>query len=168
VESVSWAGCQEFLKKLNEKERGSGWVYRLPSEAEWEYACRAGATSEPDCSYHFYFDKPTNDLSSHQANFHGDVPFGQGEKGPFLQRPTRVGAYPSNTLGLCDMHGNVWQLCSDIYENGGEPIRAGRGGSWDFGGSFCRAVIRIACAPSDRHSHLGLRLARVPSAPQGK
>src|SRR5450755_1472572 len=60
VEWVSWNDAQEFIKKLNEKEKGKGFQYRLPSEAEWEYACRGGATSEEDCSYHFYFEKPTN------------------------------------------------------------------------------------------------------------
>jgi formylglycine-generating enzyme required for sulfatase activity len=109
VETVSWDDVQEFLKKLNEKERGRGYVYRLPTEAEWEYACRGGATSLEECSYHFYLDKPTNDLSSEQANFNGHSPLGEAPKGPYLQRPTRVGAYPSNKLGLCDMHGNVWQ-----------------------------------------------------------
>ena len=106
---------QEFIKKLNEKERGSGWLYRLPTEAEWEYACRGGATSEEECSYHFYFAKPTNDLSSEQANFNGNYPFGKAPRGQYLARPTRVGAYPPNKLGLCDMHGNVWQWCEDLW-----------------------------------------------------
>ena len=74
VESVSWDDAQEFIKKLNERERGNGWTYRLPAEAEWEYACRGGATSEEECSFHFYLDRPTNDLSSKQANFSGDYP----------------------------------------------------------------------------------------------
>src|SRR5580704_4692655 len=82
VESVSWDDAQEFIKKLNEKEKGSGYVYRLPSEAEWEYACRGGATSEEECLHHFYFAKPTNDLSSRQANFNGNKPFGKADKGP--------------------------------------------------------------------------------------
>ena len=69
VEKVSWDDAQEFIKKLNEREKGNGWLYRLPTEAEWEYACRGGATSEEECSYHFYFDKPTNESSPEQANF---------------------------------------------------------------------------------------------------
>ena len=81
VERVSWDDAQEFIKKLNEKERGRGYLYRLPTEAEWEYACRGGATSEEECSYHFYFDKPTNDLSSEQANFNGSDAVRQGAEG---------------------------------------------------------------------------------------
>ena len=101
-------------------------MYRLPTEAEWEYACRGGATSEEECSYHFYFDKPTNDLSSKQANFNGDYPFGKADKGPYLGRPTRVGSYPPNKLGLCDMHGNVWQWCEDLFDRGLGPGVPGR------------------------------------------
>src|SRR5439155_11302671 len=89
VDNVSWDDAQEFIKKLNEKERGRGYRYRLPTAAEWEYACRGGATSEEECSYHFYFDKPTNDLSSKQANFIGISPFGKAPKGPHLARTTR-------------------------------------------------------------------------------
>ncbi len=169
VEMVSWDDCQEFLKKLNEKERGSGWVYRLPTEAEWEYSCRGGATFEEDCSYHFYFDQPTNDISSAQANFDGNYPFGKGEKGPYLGRPSRVGAYPSNKLGLCDMHGNVWQWCADLDDpKAGASNRVFRGSGWFNFGEHCRAADRYALAPSHRSSALGLRLARVPSAQAGK
>ena len=172
VESVSWDDAQEFLKKLNENERGSGWVYRLLTEAEWEYSCRGGAISEADCSYHFYLDKPTNDLSSNQANFNGNQPFGKGEKGPYLARPSRVGAYPPNKLGLCDMHGNVWQWCADLYDPKapGEvaPSRMCRGGSWAYGSKFCQPAIRNGYPPSIRDFNVGLRLARVPSVPASK
>jgi formylglycine-generating enzyme required for sulfatase activity len=158
VENVSWDDAQEFLKKLNETERGRGYRYRLPSEAEWEYACRGGATSVEECSYHFYFDKPTNDLSSEQANFHGNFPFGKAPKGPYLQRPTRVGAYPANKLGLCDTHGNVWQWT----DTAAGSDRVARGGSWNEFGDFCRAACRIGYEPTTRSDGLGFRLARVP------
>jgi formylglycine-generating enzyme required for sulfatase activity len=124
VETVSWDDAQEFIRKLNERNRASGWSYRLPTEAEWEYACRGGATSQKDCSYHFYFDKPTNDLSLEQVNFNGELSLGQAPQGKPLGRPTRVGAYPPNRLGLCDMHGNVWQWCADAVG----PSRVFRGG----------------------------------------
>jgi formylglycine-generating enzyme required for sulfatase activity len=162
VEWVSWLDVQEFIKKLNENERGSGWLYRLPSEVEWEYACRGGAASEDECSYHFYFAKPTNDLSSEQANFNGNAPAGKAPRGKYLERTTRVGAYPSNKLGLCDMHGNVWQWCADAFEGGSD--RMIRGGSWFSQGLSCQAAGRGWRAPSSRGSHLGFRLARVPSA----
>jgi formylglycine-generating enzyme required for sulfatase activity len=161
VESVSWTDTQEFLKKLNEKMQGRGYLYRLPSEAEWEYACRNGATSEEECSYHFYFAKPTNDLSSEQANFNGNFPFGKAAEGKYLERTTRVGAYPANKLGLCDMHGNVWQWCADALLPG-EPVRVFRGGCWLQDGSECPAGDRNGDAPSSRNYSLGFRLARVP------
>jgi len=161
VETVSWEDAQAFLKKLNEKEKGRGYLYRLPSEAEWEYACRGGATSEEDCSYHFYFEKPTNDLSSTQANFDGNAPFGKSKKGPYLDRMTQVGSYAPNKLGLYDMHGNVWQWCEDRYDP--EPShRVCRGGSWINYGEDCRASRRGSFTPSHRISRLGFRLARVP------
>jgi len=164
VESVSWADAQEFIKKLNEKEKERGYLYRLPSEAEWEYACRGGATSEEECSYHFYFDKPTNDLSSKQANFNGNFPFGKAEKGPYLERTTRVGSYAPNKLGLYDMHGNVWQWTSTLEGSD----RVDRGGSWNSLGTSCQAAFRFGYAPTYRNYDIGLRLARVPRPVPGK
>jgi formylglycine-generating enzyme required for sulfatase activity len=164
VEQVSWDDINEqFLPKLNEKERNSGWWYRLPTEVEWEYACRGGATSKEACSFHFYFDQPTNDLSSQQANFDGNYPDGTAEKGPCLERPIKVGSYPPNAFGLYDMHGNVWEWCSDLYSEGASH-RVNRGGSWGDGARFCRSAIRYCDGPAIRNAYLGLRLTRVPSA----
>lgn len=157
VETVSWDDAQEFLKRVNEKEKGRGYLYRLPTEAEWEYACRGGATSEKECSYHFYFDKPTNDLSSTQANFEGNYPFGDAKKGPFVGRTTKVGSYAPNKLGLYDMHGNVWQWTSTQLDSG----RVCRGGCWSFVGESCQAAIRSKVEPSARTIGNGLRVARV-------
>jgi formylglycine-generating enzyme required for sulfatase activity len=161
VENVSWDMVKDFIEKLNAREKGSGWVYRLPTEEEWEYACRGGASSKEECAFDFYFDRPTNDLSSKQANFRGDFPAGNAAKGPFLGRPTKVGSYQPNRLGIYDMHGNAWEWCADTLSGG--SVRVFRGGSWSIYGSFCRAALRGVCAPSDRSSYLGFRLARVPS-----
>jgi formylglycine-generating enzyme required for sulfatase activity len=161
VETVSWDDAQAFIKKLNEKEKGKGWTYRLPSEAEWEYACRGGATTEEECSYHFYFAKPTNDLSSKEANFDGNNPYGKGEKGPDLGRTTKVGSYAPNKLGLYDMHGNVRQWCSDKYQPN-TSARVLRGGSWFYFGWYCRSALRAGYEPGIRIQDFGFRLAAVP------
>ncbi len=167
VERVSWDDAQAFIKKLNEQEkkRGGEWLFRLPTEVEWEFACRGGATSEEECSYHFYFAKPTNELSSDQANFNGKAAFGNAPQGKYLVRPARVGAYPPNKLGLCDMHGNVWQWCEDLYEERGLD-RVFRGGSWNTFGMVCRASYRNGYAPTLRGQNVGFRLARVPVRPK--
>ena len=161
VDNVSWNDAQEFIKKLNERERARGYLYRLPTEAEWEYACRAGATTEEDSSYLFYFDRPTNDLSSDKANFKGDEPVGTAPKGKWLQRTARVGMYPANKLGLCDMHGNVWQWCADLFQEG-KPTRSIRGGGWNVPGNLCCANMRAVGLPTDRSAFTGFRLVRVP------
>jgi formylglycine-generating enzyme required for sulfatase activity len=149
VEGVSWKKAQEFLKQLNDSEKKSGWVYRLPTEAEWEYACRGGATSIKDCSFDFYFDKATKNLSATQANFWSDFP---------LKRTTKVRSYPPNKLGLYDMHGNVWQWCEDAFNGGSAKVF--RGGSWSHEGSFCRAATRGKGEPSVRDRNLGFRVVR--------
>ncbi len=135
-------------------------MYRLPKEAEWEYACRNAAQTKEECSFDFYFQTGTNDLSSTQANFNGNYPGGNGAKGPCLGRMTKVGSYPPNRLGLYDLHGNVWQWCEDLYDNTG-PGRVIRGCGWGDFGRNCRAAFRFRVAPSNRGNSLGVRLARV-------
>jgi formylglycine-generating enzyme required for sulfatase activity len=161
VESVSWNDVQDFIKRLNAREKNSGWLYRLPWEAEWEYACPGGATSEEECSYNFYFDKPSNDVSLRQANFNGIFLAGDPEKWPFLKRTTMVGSYKPNKLGLYDMHGNVRQWCEDLRKGG--PDRVTRGGSWDEFGEWSTAGWCSRCAPSYHVDTVGFRLVRVSS-----
>jgi formylglycine-generating enzyme required for sulfatase activity len=113
------------------------------------------------CSFDFYFDKPTNDLSSKQANFYGDAPAGKAEKGPFLERPTKVGSYAPNKLGLYDMDGNVFQWCDDWYDEGRSKVI--RGGTWNCFGKYCSAGHANGMYPAHSNGLFGLRVARVPS-----
>jgi formylglycine-generating enzyme required for sulfatase activity/serine/threonine protein kinase len=148
VEQVSWDEVQLFAQRLNAREKPGVWVYRLPTEAEWEYACRAGASSVYDCAFHYYLDRPTNSLSPGQANFSSK-----------LQRTSKVGSYPANRLGIHDMHGNVWEWCQDAQG----AMRVVRGGCWDYDGEACQASFRGCFAPATRSSGVGLRLTLVPS-----
>jgi len=167
VETVSWAEAVEFCKKLSALtgERAAGRVYRLPREAEWEYACRGGASSSAAVAF-------GNSLSSTQANFDGNIPYGGAEKGRRLKRTCRVGSYKPNAFGLYDMHGNVCEWCADWYDEGyyktGPPrdpagpvtgsVRVFRGGSWDDYGWFCRSASRRH-SPGERFNHVGFRVA---------
>jgi uncharacterized protein (TIGR02996 family) len=162
VEQVSWDDVQEFLKQLNEREKNSGFLYRLPAEAEWEYSCRGGAFSQEDCGFDFYFSQPTNDLSSKQANFNGNFPAGKAAKDQVLGRTTKVGSYQPNRLGLYDMHGNVWEWCADLFASQGSA-RVFRGGSWSHYAISCRASHRSGYGPAYRYCNLGFRLVAVPS-----
>ncbi|MCU0879788.1 MAG: SUMF1/EgtB/PvdO family nonheme iron enzyme [Pirellulaceae bacterium] len=157
VENVSWDQCQLFVAKLNAQEQETGWVYRLPSETQWEYACRGGPMSESlDSAFGYYFAKPTNTLLPEQANF-------GGENG--LNRTCNVGAYEANVLGLCDMHGNVWEWCENADKVADSTsFRAGKGGAWHDPYGEYWAASRPTWHPSHRERILGLRLARVPSS----
>ncbi len=159
VESVSWDDCQVFIERLNKREKEVGWVYRLPKESEWEYACRGGPVDPRTSAFDFYFAKPTNTLLPEQANFNS-----------VLKRTCRVGSYEPNLLGLYDMHGNVREWCDDAVTGAdGASLRVPRGGNWGYDSVSCRAAHRHTYAPSARgNSALGLRLARVPSVPVGK
>lgn len=155
AENVSWDDSQLFLRELNQRDQQQGWVYRLPTEAEWEYACRGGPLSDKlDSAFDFYFDKPVRQLQPEQANF---------EHGQGLKRPCRVGSYQPNKLGLYDMHGNVWEW-SDNAEIGGDgaPLRIHRSGSWICISGDCGAAARGRNAPAGRYGSVGLRVVRVP------
>jgi formylglycine-generating enzyme required for sulfatase activity len=156
VETVSLDKRQLFVAKLNIQEKESGWVYRLPTAAEWEYACRGGPMSDKlDSAFDFYFAKPTNTLLPELANIN---------KG--LDRTCKVGSYEANRLGLFDMHGNVSEWCDDTEnaaEGASKRLYHG-GGNWflDFGHCLARNRL-LESTPSYRSSNLGLRLARVPT-----
>jgi uncharacterized protein (TIGR02996 family) len=154
VECVSWEDVQAFLRKLNEREPTvRGWVYRLPTEEEWEYACRGGASSKEECSFDFYLDRPTNHLSATQANFGGTR----------HSRTAKVGSHTPNRLGIYDLHGNVWEWT----DSAAGSDRVFRGGSWLYSGRDCRAAYRGRYRPSYRVGDLGFRLALSPSGVKG-
>ncbi len=171
VESVSWEDAQEFLERLSAqaKNQGKSWKYRLPSEAEWEYACRGGARSYQ--VFHF-----GDTLSSTQANFDGNYPYGGAPKGAYLERTSKVGTYPANGFGLCDMHGNVREWCLDWYDKdyyaksppcdplgpAKGSLRVLRGGSWGGHGWDCRSAFRLWDSPGRRFQSFGFRVALVP------
>jgi formylglycine-generating enzyme required for sulfatase activity len=167
VENVSWDDAQEFCRKLSalSAEQSAGRGYRLPTEAEWEHACRAG-TATP---FHF-----GTQLNGRDANCDGSEPYGTTTKGPYLQRTTRVGSYEGNVFGLYDMHGNVWEWCSDWFADYAPAVvddptgatagsfRVYRGGGWYFGARYCRSADRHGNAPDFRFDFLGFRLAFSP------
>jgi formylglycine-generating enzyme required for sulfatase activity len=165
VENVSWKEAKEFCRKLSELpgEKAKGRKYDLPTEAEWEYACRA-RTQTP-----FHFGARLNGKA---ANCDGNSPYGAAEKGPYLERTCKAGSYPENAFGLCDMHGNVWEWCQDRYDNkyygfgvnkdpqgpdSGES-RVLRGGSWLGSARYCRAAYRRRDGPALCFSYVGFRV----------
>jgi len=165
VEGVDWPEAMEFCRIVSLLAvREKGWVVDLPTEAEWEYACRAGTTTT------FY---QGNTLSSRQANFNGTLPYGGAEKGPNLGRPTKCGTYPANAWGLYDMNGNVYQWCKDRIERKGKfpamfPELVGhfaRGGSFARGAVTCRAAARFGNPGLEQ---VGFRVVLRVRTPSGK
>jgi formylglycine-generating enzyme required for sulfatase activity len=170
VEQVSWNDAKSFIQKLNAKN--DGYEYRLPSEAEWEYAARGGTTTP-------FGIGNGNSLSSEQANFDGNYPYGNAPKGKDLQKTVNVGSYQANAFGLFDMHGNVWEWCEDIWKDnysglsadgsanvsvGDSSLRVLRGGSWYGDGHLLRSAVRLRNAPADRYFDYGFRLVLRPTS----
>lgn len=162
VESVSWDDVQIFCQKLVER---TGKPYRLPSESEWEYTCRAG-TLTPFC-----FGET---ISANLANYNGAIPYQYAPQGISNSTTTEVGSYPANAFGLHDMHGNVWEWCEDTWhddydllpkdgsawtQGGDRSCRVVRGGSWRDPAHYCRSAKRYRNAANQGDRTTGFRLA---------
>ena len=169
VDYPSWRNCRAALKALNAKVPGGG--FALPTEAQWEYACRAG-TATP---FHF-----GTTLSTDQAEFNGEQPYAASPIGENRKTTQPVASYPPNAWGLHDMHGNLWEWCSSLYkpypykphdgreDPTAEGDRVRRGGGWLITAQFCRSANRARSAPSYRYPTYGLRVVRriaLPSPP---
>ena len=163
VETVDFYQVSTFLSRLN--AGNSAMRYRLPTEAEWEYACRAGTTTAFSSG---------RAISTGQANYDGRFPYSGGSGGVTLGKPAPVGSYPPNAWGVFDMHGNVWEWTGDWYGEyaagpATDPVgapkgraRVIRGGSWRFNANSMRCAMRYTHAPPDKGSSLGFRIVAEP------
>ncbi len=162
VDRVSWDDCQEFILRLNSLVPGGG--FRLPTEAEWEYAARAGTTT-PFHTGHC--------LDTSQANYNGNKPFDGCSEGEYRKTTVKVASFAPNAWGVYDMHGNVWEWVQDWYgRHPSDPVtdpigppqgtnRVLRGGSWSGSAKGCRSADRRGSSPCSSNYHFGLRLART-------
>ena len=162
VENVSWHEAEEFCKRLWDK---TGKIYRLPSEAEWEYACRAGTTTP------FHFGET---ITSDLGNYIGVRIYREEPKGIDRKETTPVDNFPPNAFGLYDMHGNVWEWCADLWHSyyhdapkdgsvwiygGDHQYRQLRGGAWCYFPRCSRSAFRFKAAPNSRYPCMGFRVA---------
>jgi formylglycine-generating enzyme required for sulfatase activity len=162
---VKWTEAVEFCERLSKL---TGKDYRLPSESEWEYACRAGTTTP------FYFGET---ITPELVNCDGNSAYGKSPKGEYREETTPVGQFPPNAFGLYDMHGNVFEWCQDVYHDNynGAPTdgsaweiddinqRVYRGGSWYFSSRWCRSAYRINFISDEAgDSSIGFRLVSFP------
>ncbi|MDA7756530.1 SUMF1/EgtB/PvdO family nonheme iron enzyme [Opitutales bacterium] len=172
VEKASWEDAQIFLTRLNSIEQSAGrlpngWKYVLPTEAEWEYACRAGTTTAYSWG---------NDINSSRANYNWD---GGGNDGNDSKQTVNIGQFSANPWGFFDMHGNVWEWVHDWkanYLTGAQTDPEGpasgsdrvvRGGSWSSDGTFLRSALRVSYAPGNRNNYLGFRVGFQAVKPDG-
>jgi uncharacterized protein (TIGR02996 family) len=162
VEVVSWNDCENFLRTLSSKD---GHSYRFPTEAEWEYACRAGTTTP------FYFGET---ITTDQVNYWPELPYGDEEPGVYREQTTPVRSFTPNAFGLHDMHGNVWEWCNDKYGKYekkevidpqgpmNRPYRAMRGGSFGSPALEVRSACRTQGTLDSRREDVGFRAASSP------
>lgn len=162
VESISWDDAQTFIARMNGLK--AELKLCLPTEAQWEYACRAGSTT-PFC----WGDQ----IDSTLVNFDGGNPYNKGSPSEYRERTVTVKELPCNDWGLCQMHGNVWEWCQDRFANyqagpvidpkgpelGGSRVL--RGGSWVDEGRYCRSATRLHLVQSYRGNFTGFRFARA-------
>lgn len=160
VERVSWEDAQAFCRRLSKK---AGREYRLASETQWEYACRAGTLTP------FSYGET---LTVEVANFNGGHTFFDEANGFYRHVTTEGGTYPPNAFGLYDMHGNLWEWCADnwledysssprdgnCYEKMGDPYRVARGGSWHEPPELCRSASRLRVLQSEADEVMGFRV----------
>jgi eukaryotic-like serine/threonine-protein kinase len=166
IENVSWDDAIAFCTKLSQQ---SGDRFTLPSESQWEYACRAGTTTA------FYFGET---ISPELVNYNGDYPYQGAPTGENRAQTTPVGSFPPNAFGLYDMHGNVWEWCLDEYQPSyqGAPLdgsawilrleegnlkRVMRGGAWDYVARGCRSAVRGSLSSQSRLPGCGMRVVLV-------
>jgi formylglycine-generating enzyme required for sulfatase activity len=175
VENVSWLDAMEFCNRLSQR---TGRTYTLPSESQWEYACRAGTTTP----FHF-----GDTISPELANYRGDFAYADGPQGVYRKQTTPVGMFPANAWGLHDMHGNVWEWCLDEWHDSyeGAPtdgrawldaaerekskesvkIKLLRGGSWFSFPRYCRSAYRDHNGPVLAFNLVGFRVVCLPQGP---
>ena len=168
VERVSWDDAQEFCRRLSAKTQGQR-TYCLPSEAQWEYACRAGMTTP------FHFGET---ITPELANYRSSESYNGSPIGRSRGETTEVGSFPANDWGLCDMHGNVWEWCEDdwygsydrapsdgsawIESDRTKTYRLLRGGSWRSSPRDCRSASRYYDSRDVRDYYIGFRVCCVP------
>jgi formylglycine-generating enzyme required for sulfatase activity len=170
VERVNWREAMAFCRQLADR---TGRDYTLPSEAQWEYACRAGTTSP------FAFG---GTITPELANYDGNYTYAGSPKGVYCEQTTAVGAFPANAWGLQDMHGNVWEWCLDHWhgsyasppgdgsawvdsEDKNNAKRLLRGGSWDYVPGSCRSAYRSRSRPDYANNDVGFRVVCLPQGP---